>query len=151
MSEARLPGFYPIFGSSCLGVLIITLAGLLQYAHAVPAYPYPIDYTQPDSSTITIQLFGDEFVSWRETADGYTLLFSKDGFLEYAEQNGNGDIKPSGVRARNELERTEAEKKFLDGLPKKLWFSPSQVKAMRNKLHRTNNIKEVPKCINCLD
>jgi len=121
-------------------ILAIAIAGLLQYAHAVPAYPYPADYTLPDSSTITIQLFGDEFVSWRETADGYTLLFSKDGFLEYAEQDGDGDIKPSGVRARDERRRTAEEKKFLAGRSKKLRYSRSQIEAMQELSIARNNV-----------
>ncbi|MDR2580061.1 MAG: hypothetical protein LBC85_03600 [Fibromonadaceae bacterium] len=112
---------------------------LLQHAHTVPAYPHPADYTLPDGSTITIQLFGDEFVSWRETLDGYTLLFGKDGFLEYAIKDESGDLKASGIRASNKQKRTKAEKKFLDGLPKKLWFSSSQAEAMRNRFQKIFN------------
>ena len=33
-------------------------------AYAVKAYPYPIKVTQPDGSTITIQVHGDEFLNW---------------------------------------------------------------------------------------
>jgi len=141
----------PVEGLLFGKILLIAIFGLLQYSHAVQADPHPADYMLPDSSTITIQLFGDEFVSWRETADGYTLLFASDGFLEYAVKDESGDLKPSGVRARNERERTKSDKKFLKKIPKKLWFNPSQAEAMRNKFYRINNIEETPQCINCLD
>jgi len=132
---------YKLFRLNAI-ILAIVIAGPLQYAHAVPADPRPADYMLPDSSTITIQLFGDEFVSWRETADGYTLLFSGDGFLEYAEQDASGDIKPSGVRARNERQRTDAEKKFLNGRSKKLRYSRSQIETMQELRKARNNALE---------
>jgi hypothetical protein len=41
---------------------------------AVPAYPYPIEITQPDGSNLTVIQKGDEFYSWIETVDGYSIL-----------------------------------------------------------------------------
>jgi len=110
-------------------LVIIAVSGLQHNLYAVPAYPNPVDYTLPDGSTITIKLRGDEWVNWRETLDGYTLLVASDGFLEYAEQDEFGDLAPSGVRARRE--RTEEGRRFLTGRQRNLRFSTSQQEAMR--------------------
>ncbi|MDR2732306.1 MAG: M6 family metalloprotease domain-containing protein, partial [Fibromonadaceae bacterium] len=123
-------------------ILIIAMAGLLSSVYAVPASPSPGEHTLPDGSTITVQLFGDENVSWRETNDEYTILFNGEGFLEYAVQDESGDLKLSGVRVRHVHERTDEEKKFLEGHRKKLRYSRSQVEAMRELRRATNNAIE---------
>ena len=43
-------------------------------AVAVPACPDGKDVRQPDGSAFRLQLRGDEFFSWTETADGYPVL-----------------------------------------------------------------------------
>ena len=96
-----------------------------------PAYPYPIDVEQPDGSVITVQLHGDEWVSWQTTLDDYTMLVNGEGELEYAVLDGYGDLQPSGVRARNERERTDEEKRFLQKHSKNLRYSASQINVMR--------------------
>lgn len=47
---------------------------------ASPAYPYPIKYTQPDGSVITIQMHGDEFYSWVTDEDGNEIEMDDNGF-----------------------------------------------------------------------
>ena len=39
-------------------------------AYGVKAYPFPITVTQPDGSTLTIQLQGDEFHHYKTSDDG---------------------------------------------------------------------------------
>jgi len=56
---------------------LCTLAVMLcaaQYVNAVPAYPKPIEYKQPDGTTVTLTLKGDEHLSWAVTPDDCTLL-----------------------------------------------------------------------------
>lgn len=56
---------------------------LLVWASAVyadPAYKGKINYVQPDGSTITIQLHGDEFFSWTTDESGRILEQGTDGF-----------------------------------------------------------------------
>ncbi|MCL2028226.1 MAG: M6 family metalloprotease domain-containing protein [Bacteroidales bacterium] len=118
--------------------LLFVLATLLfatQQNFAVPAVPWPVDYELPDGTTVTIQLRGDERLNWRVTPDGYTLLFNSDGFLEYAVQDPIGDLKLSGIRMRNEAERTVQERSFLMNVPKNLRYSSSQVETLR-QLHQ---------------
>ncbi|MCL2100182.1 MAG: M6 family metalloprotease domain-containing protein [Fibromonadales bacterium] len=114
--------------------LVFAFAALLfiwQQVFAVPAYPGIINYKQPDGSEININLLGDEWVNWAVSLDGYTMLFNKDSFLEYAVHDQFGDLKLSGVRARNVPERTLEEQNFLSGQPKGLKHSSSQIEIKR--------------------
>jgi M6 family metalloprotease-like protein len=104
-----------------------TILFTTQHVFAVPAYPHPINYKLPDGSEITVQLRGDEWIRWAETSDGYTLLYSSNGFWEYAIQDENGDLKLSGVQAHNPTERTTSEQHFLINLPKGVQYSEAQI------------------------
>ena len=99
----------------------------LQQLFAVPAYPNPINYTQPDGSKITIQLRGDERINWSETLDGFTLLRNSERFFEYATLNEIGDLVPSGIRVNDIAQRTNEEHSFLRGIPRGLMFSEEQI------------------------
>jgi hypothetical protein len=59
------------------GLILFIHLGVFNKAAAVPAYPKPIEYRQPDGTVVTMQLKGDEKVRWAETIDGYTLLRNK--------------------------------------------------------------------------
>ncbi len=98
---------------------------------AVPAKPGVFDYQQPDGSTVSITLKGDEDLRWAVTPDGYTLLFNHDGYLEYAEQGANGELQLSGVRTHNAQKRQAEELIFLKNTPQKLQFSPAQISATK--------------------
>ena len=98
-------------------ILIFLSCFLQQILHAMPAYPGPVIFTQPDGTKINISLKGDEKAKWAVTTDGYTVLFNDKGFLEYAELNKNGDLVVSGVIARNPEKRLVEEKTFLSSLP----------------------------------
>ena len=60
-------------------VLLALLVFSLQL-HAVKAYPYPVTVTQPDGTTLTIRLYGDENRSWKTTLDGRPVAQGPDGF-----------------------------------------------------------------------
>ena len=49
-------------------------------AMAVRAYPYPVKVKQPDGSTLTILIHGDEFYHYITSTDGRTLTRHPDGF-----------------------------------------------------------------------
>jgi M6 family metalloprotease-like protein len=102
-----------------------------QHVFAVSAYPGAVRYRLPDGTEIIIHGRGDEHVSWSVSPDGFTLLRNADGFLEYATTDPYGYLKLSGVRARNESDRTPEEKSFLVDHPKNLRFSQSQIETMR--------------------
>lgn len=57
-----------------------TISGIffVGYLYAMPANSNPIIFTQPDNTTFTGYVKGDEWQHWYETPDGYT--FSKDEY-----------------------------------------------------------------------
>ena len=58
-------------------VVFLFLALVLQ---AAPAKPGKITYTQPDGSTIVIQLHGDEFHHWATDESGQVVALDEDGY-----------------------------------------------------------------------
>lgn len=109
---------------------ILSLVVITFNAFAVPAWPHPIEFTQPDGSVITILLKGDEKVNWAETPDGFTALVTKEGFYEYAVTDVQGDLVFSGIRVSDPVNRSEEETELLDGIPKGMFFSERQLEMM---------------------
>lgn len=112
-------------------ISFLLLLGSPQLLLSVPAYPYPIEYTQPDGTVIILFLKGDEKVNWAETPDGYTILVTKDGFYEYAVHDEYGDLVFSGIPVSEYGDRNEKEAALLKQLSKGLFFSKRQVEMMR--------------------
>jgi M6 family metalloprotease-like protein len=114
-------------------LFIVTFVVLsLSPLQAVPAYPSPVKYKQPDGSEITIQLKGDERVHWGETSDGYKLLSNGKNGWEYAIADKAGDLKVSGILAREINKRTSKELQLLKGVSKNIHFSPRQVNMLKS-------------------
>lgn len=53
-------------------------------AYAVRAYPYPIQVTQPDGSTLSILIKGDEFFHYTTTLGGHIIAQGADKYYYYA-------------------------------------------------------------------
>ena len=70
-------------------VLMMTLLLNVAVMLGRPAYSKPIDILQPDGTTVTLVMHGDEFQSFTTTADGYTVVKGSDGFYRYAEKNAD--------------------------------------------------------------
>ena len=66
---------------------------------AVPANRKSVKVTQPDGSTVTIQLQGDEWQHFNTTTDGYSVVKNQQGYYVYAEKK-NGDLKATQMVQR---------------------------------------------------
>lgn len=97
--------------------LLLGLSCLLAYA--VPADKTPIRVSQPDGTTLTIVLHGDEFFHFNTTLDGYTVLKNEAGFYTYAVLDGN-HLVPSARVARDKEQRSAADRAALASIPKEL-------------------------------
>ena len=65
---------------------------------AGPANPEPIQIAQPDGTKFLATMRGDEFQGWMETSDGQTIIKNPtSGFFEYASQNADGGLIPTGL------------------------------------------------------
>ncbi len=73
---------------------------------AEPAYPFPIKYKQPDGTTVTMAMKGDERISW-------AALNGENGW-EYAQYNENGDLKPSGIPSNYRIKKKDWIEKMQD-------------------------------------
>ena len=93
-------------------------------AEAVPAYPKPISVKQPDGTTVTVRLRGDEHLNWMETTDGYTLLRDASGYITFAKADSKGFITPSTLRYTGTTLQAKAE-----GIKPGLRYAPEQRKA----------------------
>ncbi len=81
-------------------LLIITLLLISAITYAIPAKKGPIKITQPDGSTIMIEVHGDEFLGWT-TASGRLVQMGSDGFYYNASFNAAGEIELSSTRAKS--------------------------------------------------
>ena len=98
-------------------VLIMSLLLNVAVMWGRPAYSKPVDILQPDGTTVTLVMHGDEFQSFTTTVDGYTVIKGSDGFYRYAVKQGNV-LTASALVARNAEVRQEAEKAFLNSIQK---------------------------------
>ena len=103
-------------------IILILLLCLSNSLKAVPAYPYPIKITQPDGSELTIRLHGDEYLNYKTTVDGYPLIHDTKGFLTYAQQDTNGNLITTNIKASEVVKRTASEKQLLKKLTPNISF-----------------------------
>ncbi|MCL2596944.1 MAG: M6 family metalloprotease domain-containing protein [Paludibacter sp.] len=80
---------------------------------AVPAIPTPIEVTQPDGTTLTIRLNGDEKFHYTTTEDGYMITQNQQNFYVYATVSQAGELQPTARIARNENARNSDDFAFL--------------------------------------
>ncbi|MFA6199800.1 MAG: M6 family metalloprotease domain-containing protein [Bacteroidales bacterium] len=125
-------------------LLFVAILLIAQITMAVPAYKGLVKLTQPNGTEVSAYLFGDERVNWVESEDNYTLMYNKAGYLEYAIKDQNGDINPSGIIAKDQIERSIIDNNFLSTISKKLRYSESQTKTMLQVTSMLDNSKNEP-------
>ncbi|MBQ3631037.1 MAG: M6 family metalloprotease domain-containing protein [Prevotella sp.] len=102
--------------------LTVLLLGVLLHAatmFAVPAKPGSYKAQQPDGSTVTIRLHGDEYLHFNTTTDGYSVVNDHRGYYVYAALSG-GQLIPTNHVAHDAESRSASEKAYLDGVNKYL-------------------------------
>ncbi|HBS85019.1 MAG: hypothetical protein A2W91_07270 [Bacteroidetes bacterium GWF2_38_335] len=99
----------------------------------VPADPHEIRYIQPNGTTITFFQKGDGAVNWCESKEGYAIIKNASGYFEYADNNSNGDLIPSGVLVSSDNEKkTSVEKAYLTNRNKGIPFSSEKIEQLRS-------------------
>ena len=111
-------------------------------ARAIPADPMPVKVTQPDGSTVTVALHGDEFFHFTTTQDGYTVLKNGTGYYTYATLEGDR-LVPSNRIARDVAQRTADDYTFLATIPKGLNDKVLIQDGQRLKSQRNSAIRRV--------
>ena len=114
-------------------------------AKAVPACPEPFDVTQPDGTTLTLRLFGDEWQHITITTDGYTVLKNGQGYYVYAQVN-NGQLEESSLVARNADSRTASDREFLDSVGKMAHAEAiAETTAHKAPIHKLSGLLDISK------
>lgn len=81
-------------------VILIILALLLFFpAHSRPARKGVISLTQPDGTSFSARISGDEFIRVTTTLEGNAVVQDKDGWWHYAEFDETGQRRSSGWKA----------------------------------------------------
>ena len=95
----------------------------------MPAAPAPAELSQADGSKVKVFLRDDEFYSWNEDADGYTI--AKDTVTKdwvYSEKDSNGALKKTSHKVgRADSGRLRLSRHLLDDK------GASAARAMRNE------------------
>lgn len=106
----------------CIGTILYFVPN----AHAIMANPNPITITQPDGSTLTIRIHGDESFHYTTTLDGYLIEKDIDGFFKYVDFEANqlttqtaGNIDARSVAENRLLAQLSPVKKYLPRLIQK--------------------------------
>ncbi|MBR5685293.1 MAG: hypothetical protein IKX18_03955, partial [Muribaculaceae bacterium] len=119
-------------------LLLLALALMCATAQASPADPSPGKVTQPDGTTLTVTLHGDEFFNYLTTIDGYTVVKNASGFYTYARLDGDR-LVASDCIARDADHRSAADRAVLTGLPKGL-TSNEMIQRGKARLSRRNSL-----------
>lgn len=78
---------------------------------AARALSEPFDVTQPDGTTLTIILHGDEYVNWLTTTDGTMVVETKQGYF-VAAIGDDGALQSTKQLAHNAHQRSASEKQL---------------------------------------
>ena len=109
-------------------LLLITVMQVM----AVPAKKGNATVTQPDGSTVTISLYGDEWLHYETTADGYSVVRNDNGYYVYAEKK-QGKLVPTTVVAHDMQQRDAQEASFLLSISRNLKPEMSQKVRMQRE------------------
>ena len=106
---------------------------------ARPGYSKPVDVPQPDGSTVTLLMHGDEYLSFMTTIDGYTVMKCDDGYYRYADKTAEGWLTATSVIARNPEARSAQDVSFLASRQKmiapRMTETQLQLKAMAAQMY----------------
>ena len=97
--------------------LMVMMLGVIS-AKAVPAMGNLVKVQQPDGTTVTIRLVGDEYLHFNTTVDGYSVVKNDRGYYVYAQRSAEGQLVPTAQIAHDEAARPAAEVAFLASVKK---------------------------------
>lgn len=129
-----------------LTLAFIFLFSLIDNLSAAPFDTGMITLTQPNDVTFTGRIWGDEFIWWSETEDGYRFIETFDGWFYYTTLDQNGEYAPTNYKvgidsppaSSYQLERSQARlneineqlEEFNEQVElNKLWYAQKQAEA----------------------
>lgn len=116
--------------------LTLAIALFSHIAMAVPARKGSVKITQPDGTTVTISLHGDEYLHFYTTADGYSIVKDSNDRYVYAELK-DGQLQPTSRMAHDAGARTAEELAYLSGVKK--YLQPEMEQSVKEEKEREMN------------
>jgi len=118
-------------------ILTLAVAALtVGSAMAVPARRIARMVTQPDGSTVTVTLTGDEWFHSYVTSDGLAVVLTPEGYAVYLSADG-----PTDVYVHELAERTAAEQSFIASASTSMTYSALRAASPRMVLMEANAAK----------
>lgn len=114
--KERFPNQYKNIMKRIITTLLLFFVLLEGTIQAIPAKRTTQTITQPDGTTLTTLLQGDENFHYLTTTDGIMLQEAADGFMKYATVNTSGVLTASEYTAHDPGKRGEPEKAFIKGI-----------------------------------
>ncbi len=108
--------------------------------YARPAYRGTSQVTQPDGTTLTTCLLGDEYLHYNATSDGYSLVRRNDGAYVYARLNVEGQLEPTSMLAHDAGQRSAAERGYLQAVGRLIPQPTIEVQQLR-RLNRAQQAR----------
>ena len=118
-------------------VFILAVLALSQ-AFAIPVHKGSVKVSQPDGSTVTLRLHGDEYLHFTTTDDGYSVVKNEQGAYVYAQLDAEGQLAPTAIVAHDVAERRVAEVTYLQGVKKRL--APAMTEHSRQMLQTNRKL-----------
>jgi M6 family metalloprotease-like protein len=103
---------------------------------AVPAKREALKVVQPDGTTVTIMLHGDEWLSFNTTSDGYSVVKNQQGYYVYARLNQQGRLEATDVVAHDADGRQAKELTYLRTTKKYLMPKMTEQAAAMKRLQQ---------------
>ena len=113
--------------------MTLAIAFGIHCALAVPAYKGTAKMLQPDGTTVTISLHGDEYLHFYTTADGYSIVKDANNRYVYAELK-DGQLLPTSRVAHDADARSAEELAYLSGVKK--YLQPEMKQSVREEKER---------------
>ncbi len=107
-----------------------------------PAYRGTTRVLQPDGSSVTIRLVGDEYLHYNTTDDGYSLVRRDDGAYVYAKKSNEGQLEPTTLLAHDVDERTAEERSYVERTGR-LTPQPTERMAQMHRLNRAARARQL--------
>jgi M6 family metalloprotease-like protein len=102
---------------------------------AAPYNGEEMEFTQPDGSTVTVLLFGDEYHIDAESPDGYTLIQGEDGWICYAKLSDDGsEYVSTGIK--------KTKKGIAPSVQKNIRIKPEAAREKRTKNKKALGVPE---------
>jgi len=99
-------------------IAAVLILNSFKILNAAPFDTGMITIKQPNDVTFTGRIWGDEFIWWAETEDGYRFVQASDGWYYYATLDGQGEFAPTNYKVgidqppaySYQLERSQSRK-----------------------------------------